>query len=75
MSLKNICMVCPKCNKKHDGTWKVCMSCGVKLIENSKITPQIISEEEKRHASMIVTTGDLKKEYEIISPIFYQLSN
>lgn len=34
------------------------------------------SEEEKQQIkSIIVTTGDLKKEYDIIGPVFYQINN
>ena len=34
-----------------------------------------IDERNKKIQQMVVTTGDLKEDYEIISPVFFQLSN
>ena len=27
-------LICPKCEKKYSGDWKLCQECGVRLIEN-----------------------------------------
>lgn len=30
---------------------------------------------EKESANIIITTGDIKKDYEIIGPVYFQVSN
>ena len=44
--------------------------------EREKIESAQRKEEEEKHAqNLIVTTGDLKRDYEVIGPVYYQISN
>ena len=41
------------------------------IVERKKYQDEV----EKRKSNIIVTTGDLKKEYEVISPVFFQIND
>jgi hypothetical protein len=58
---------CRFCQKEILATSIICEHCGRELIPGRA---QVL-----RQSSMVVTTGDLKNEYEIIGPVYFQLSN
>jgi uncharacterized protein YbjQ (UPF0145 family) len=73
ISVSKIEFDCPGCNKKYQseeakiGTLFFCKSCGKSMV--------IPHESNIRPKDIIITTGDLKEDYEIIGPVFFQISN
>lgn len=59
-------MNCKNCGNEINKDAKFCAKCGTNLFEKAK-------EENKK--DIIVTTGDIKRDYDIIGPVYFQVSN
>lgn len=58
---------CRFCQQEIQPTSVVCEHCGRELIPGRAV--------QLRSSSMLVTTGDIKRDYDIIGPVYFQLSN
>lgn len=78
--------VCPSCSHTQDapdeyvGRIAKCLKCETRgEITKSKLPPSLASTPPTTQANfppdVIVTTGDLKEAYEVIGPVYFQVSN
>lgn len=57
---------CRFCNNEIEATSVVCEHCGRELVPGRALQLKL---------SMPVTTGDLKRDYDVIGPVYFQVSN
>ena len=62
---------CRYCTKEIADASRVCEHCGKDLIPGRVAAPV----EPPAKAPIIVTTGDLRQDYDILGPIYFQVSN
>lgn len=58
---------CRFCQQEIQASSVVCEHCGRELIPGRA--------QQLRSSTMLVTTGDLKREYDVIGPVYFQVSN
>jgi len=59
---------CRFCDKQIKDSSVVCEHCGRELIPGR-------GQSDQSTRPMVVTTGDIKREYEVIGPVYFQVSN
>jgi hypothetical protein len=62
---------CRYCTKEIADASRVCEHCGKDLIPGRVAAPAELAA----RAPIIVTTGDLRQDYDIIGPVYFQVSN
>jgi hypothetical protein len=63
---------CRFCEKEIQDSSVVCEHCGRELIPGRALSNQFGAQVKK---PVTVTTGDLKRDYEVIGPVYFQVSN
>lgn len=64
-------MFCPQCGKQIPDDSVFCSNCGT----NFNSAPTSARPAKRKDSDIIVTTGDLKQDYEILGPVYFQVSN
>jgi len=64
---------CTNCGQRLNSSAEVCWKCGYAF--SSEEAASAGDVDDAIRSSILVTTGDVEKEYDIIGPIYFQVSN